>query len=70
MAGIICQAQVEGDTLGAEPAVDLQPPHGCRNALDDVARVTLYDPMSIWEIDMGDRYGRSDINEISIWDMC
>jgi hypothetical protein len=29
---------------------------------------------SIWEIDMGDRYGRSDINEISIeisiWDMC
>jgi hypothetical protein len=28
---------------------------------------------SIWEIDMGDRYGRSDINEISIgmpiWDM-
>jgi hypothetical protein len=29
---------------------------------------------SIWEIDMGDRYGRSDINAISIgisiWNMC
>ena len=29
---------------------------------------------SIWEIDMGDRSGRSEINEISIgmsiWDMC
>ena len=29
---------------------------------------------SIWEIDRGDRYGRSDINEISIgisiWNMC
>jgi hypothetical protein len=28
---------------------------------------------SIWDIDMGDRYGRSDINEISmgisLWDM-
>jgi hypothetical protein len=45
------------------------------------SRVTRYDPISIWEIDMGDRYGRSDINEIdidsyidmgyalSIWDM-
>jgi len=29
-------------------------------------RVTGYDPISIWEIDMGDRYGRSDINEKSI----
>jgi len=38
-----------------------------------ISRVTRYDPISIWEIDMGDRYGRSDINEISIriskWDM-
>jgi len=36
-------------------------------------RVTRYDPISIWEIDVGDRYGRSDISEISIgvsvWDM-
>jgi hypothetical protein len=35
--------------------------------------VTRYDPISIWEIDMGDRYGRSNINEISIglsiWNM-
>ena len=35
--------------------------------------MTRYDPIPIWEIDMGDRYGRSDINEISIgisiWDM-
>jgi len=29
-------------------------------------RVTRYDPISIWEIDVGYRYGRSDINEISI----
>jgi len=28
-------------------------------------RVTRYDPISIWEIDMGDRYGTSDVNEIS-----
>ena len=39
-----------------------------------VPRVTRYDPISIWEIDMGDRYGRSDIHDISIgieiWDMC
>jgi hypothetical protein len=37
------------------------------------ARVTRYDPISIWEIEVGDRNGRSDINEISIlisiWDM-
>ena len=36
-------------------------------------RVSRYDPISIWEIDMIDRHGRSDINEISIgiliWDM-
>jgi len=31
-----------------------------------LARVTIYDPISIWEIDMGDLYGISDINEISI----
>ena len=35
--------------------------------------MTRYDPISIWEIDMGDRYGRSDIHEISIgisiWDV-
>jgi hypothetical protein len=32
------------------------------------ARVTRYDPMSIWEIDDVEyRHGRSDINEI--WDM-
>jgi len=28
--------------------------------------VTRYDPISIWEIDIGYRYGRSDIDEISI----
>jgi len=37
------------------------------------SRVTRYDPISIWQIDMGDRIGRSDTNEISIgisiWDM-
>jgi hypothetical protein len=27
-------------------------------------RVTRYDPISIWQIDMGYRYGRSDINEM------
>jgi hypothetical protein len=36
-----------------------------------VPRVTRYDPIWIWEIDTGYRYGRSDINEIpigiSIW---
>jgi hypothetical protein len=32
-------------------------------------KVTRYDPISIWENDMGDRFGRSDINEISIWDV-
>jgi hypothetical protein len=41
--------------------------------LDPTSRVTRYDPISIWQIDMGDRYGRSDINGISIgismWDM-
>ena len=35
--------------------------------------MTRYDPISIWEIDVGDRYGRSDVNEISIglpiWNM-
>jgi len=31
-----------------------------------MARVTRYDPISIREIDMGDRCGRSDMNEISI----
>jgi hypothetical protein len=45
----------------------------------DPTRVTRYDPISRWMIDMGDRYGRSDINEtsigisirdgLSIWDM-
>jgi len=35
-------------------------------ALRGRARVTRYDPISIWEIDMSDRYGRSDINGISI----
>ena len=30
-------------------------------------RVTRYDPISIWEIDMGYRFGRPDINGISIW---
>jgi hypothetical protein len=29
-------------------------------------RVTRYDPVSLWEIDVGDRYGRPDINGISI----
>ena len=28
--------------------------------------MTRYDPISIWGVDMGDLYGRSDINEISI----
>ena len=28
--------------------------------------MTKYDPMSIWEIDVGDPYGRSDIDGISI----
>jgi hypothetical protein len=36
-------------------------------------RVTRHDPISIWEVDMGYRYGRSDINGvsigISIWNM-
>jgi hypothetical protein len=36
--------------------------------------VTRCDPISIWEIDMGDRHGTSDVNDISIrisiWDMC
>jgi len=35
--------------------------------------VMRYDPLSIWDIDMGDRYGRSDVNDISImlsiWNM-
>jgi hypothetical protein len=34
----------------------------------------IYDPISIREIDMGDRHGRSDIDEISIristWNVC
>jgi hypothetical protein len=38
-----------------------------------VSKVTSYDPITIWDIHMGDRYVRSDINEISIgmtiWDM-
>jgi len=38
-----------------------------------VFRVTRYDPISIPEIDVGYRYGRTDVNEISIglsiWDM-
>ena len=38
------------------------------------ARVTRHDLTSVREIDMGDRYGRSDINEtsmgLSIWDVC
>ena len=29
-------------------------------------RVTRYDPISIWKIGMGHRYGMSDFNEISI----
>jgi hypothetical protein len=37
------------------------------------SRVTIYDPLSISEIDMGYGYGRSDINGVSIgmsmWDM-
>jgi hypothetical protein len=37
-------------------------------------RVTKYDAISIWEIDMRYRYGRSDVMDISmglsIWDMC
>jgi len=37
------------------------------------SRVTRYNPISMWEIDMEYRHGRSDINEISIgisiWDM-
>jgi len=33
--------------------------------LNDPYRVTTYDPISIWEIDMGDRYERSDIDGIS-----
>ena len=38
--------------------------------LDVEPRVTRYDPISVWEIDMGDRYGRWDIDSgygISIW---
>jgi hypothetical protein len=34
-----------------------------------LSRVTRYDPISLWDIDIGDRYGRSDISEISIGDM-
>ena len=38
-----------------------------------MARVNRYDPMSIWDIDMGYQYGILDINEISImvsiWNM-
>jgi hypothetical protein len=34
--------------------------------LGNMHKVTRYDPISIWEIDMGYRYGRSDINAISI----
>jgi hypothetical protein len=33
----------------------------------DPTRVTRYDPISVWEIDVGDRFGRLDINETSIW---
>jgi hypothetical protein len=40
---------------------------GCFQALSTcTARVTRHDPTSIWEIDMGYRYGRLHINEISI----
>ena len=35
--------------------------------LNDPPRVTRCDPISTWEINMGERYGRSDINEISIY---
>ena len=42
-------------------------------AWDTPTRVTRHDLISIWEINMGYRYGRSDINDIligiSIWNM-
>jgi hypothetical protein len=40
---------------------------------DALPTLTRNDPISIWEIDLGDQYGRSDLNEISIvssiWNM-
>jgi len=52
-------------TTRSQPGVNL--------AWSNTARVTSYDLRSIWKIDMGDRYGRSDTNRISkgisIWDM-
>jgi len=40
--------------------------HHEQTAKEVLPRVTRYDPISIWDIDMGDRYGGSDFNEISI----
>ena len=41
-------------------------PRQFQHRLQVAPRVTRYDPMSIWEIDMGDRCGRSESNGISI----
>ena len=49
----VCTGALRSDSAGASGKA---PP-----------RVTRYDHISIWEINMGYRYGRSDINEISIW---